>query len=40
MFLGALALAAAIAFGFGGRDAAARQIDDWMGDFHRRERGE
>ncbi len=38
LILGAMALSAALAFGLGGREAAARQLDDWLGEFHRRGR--
>ena len=31
LLLGAVAVAAAIAFGLGGRDAAARQLEEWKG---------
>jgi hypothetical protein len=30
LVLGAIAVAAALAFGLGGRDIAARQLEDWM----------
>jgi uncharacterized membrane protein len=31
LLFGAIAVAAAIAFGLGGRDIAARQLDEWHG---------
>lgn len=37
MLLGAVAVAAALAFGLGGREIAARKVEDWMGSFSDKE---